>query len=372
VQEGGPDALFDDEPGGPVDRFTYDALPGRVVFGAGASRTELAPELARLGASRVLLVASGSAVSPARERTQAVPVVGEFTEVREHVPVPVAEKARSRAAEVGADAVLAFGGGSSVGTAKAIALTTGLPILCVPTTYAGSEATPVWGMTEGGRKTTGRDERVLPRTIVYDPELTYSLPARIAAASGLNAMAHCVEAFWAPRANPVSTALAEDGIRALGAGLARIVDEPSAEGARADALYGAYLAGTCLAGAGSGLHHAICHALGGAYDLPHALTHATVLPHVVAYTLPYAAEASHRMRRALDTDDPAGALRALATRLAIPAGLRELGLTEDRLEPVVDRLDGHLPAGHPRPTDRAALRALLHDAWAGTTPKETV
>jgi alcohol dehydrogenase class IV len=364
--------LVDDASGGPVDRFTYDALPGRVVFGTGTSRTELAPELERLGASRVLLVAGGSAVAPARERTGGLPVVGEFTEVREHVPVPVAEKARTRAAEVGADVVLAFGGGSAVGTAKAIALTTGLPILCVPTTYSGSEATPVWGMTGGGRKTTGRHERVLPRTIVYDPELTYGLPVRISSASGLNAMAHCVEAFWAPRANPVSTALAEDGIRALAAGLARIPDEPSAEGARADALYGAYLAGASLAGAGSGLHHAICHALGGAYDLPHALTHATVLPHVVAYTLPYAPEALRRMARAFDTDDPAAALRALAARLGIPKGLRELGLTEDQLEPIVERLDGHLPAGHPRPTDRDALRALLHDAWAGITPKETV
>jgi alcohol dehydrogenase class IV len=355
-----------------VDRFTYDALPGRVVFGAGASRTELAPELARLGASRVFLVAGGSAVPAARERTRDLPVVGEFTEVREHVPVPVAEQARRRAAEVGADAVLAFGGGSAIGTAKAVALTTGLPILCVPTTYSGSEVTPVWGMSEGGRKTTGRDERVLPRAIVYDPELTYGLPVRISSASGLNAMAHCVEAFWAPRANPVSTVLAEDGIRALATGLAVIAEEPTAEGARSDALYGAYLAGASLAGAGSGLHHAICHALGGAYDLPHALTHAIVLPHVVAYTLPYAAEASRRLRRALDTDDPVSALRALATRLGIPAGLRELGLAEDQLEPIVEQLDGHLPAGHPRPTDRDALRALLHDAWAGTTPKETV
>jgi alcohol dehydrogenase class IV len=317
-------------------------------------------------------VAGASALPAARERTKDLPVVGEFTEVREHVPVPVAEQARRRAAEVGADAVLAFGGGSAIGTAKAVALTTGLPILCVPTTYSGSEVTPVWGMSKGGRKTTGRDERVLPRAIVYDPELTYGLPVRISSASGLNAMAHCVEAFWAPRANPVSTVLAEDGIRALATGLAVIAEEPTAEGARSDALYGAYLAGASLAGAGSGLHHAICHALGGAYDLPHALTHAIVLPHVVAYTLPYAAEASRRLRRALDTDDPVGALRALATRLGIPAGLRELGLAEDQLEPIVERLDGHLPAGHPLPVDRDALRALLHDAWAGTTPKETV
>lgn len=351
-----------------MERFTYDALPGRVVFGPGSSRTELAPELARIGAGRVLLLASGSGVGPAHERIGDVPVVAEFTEVREHVPVPVAERARALAAEVRADALLAFGGGSAVGTAKAVALTTGLPILCVPTTYAGSEVTPVWGMTEHGRKTTGRDGRVLPRTIVYDPELTVGLPVRISSASGLNAMAHCVEAFWAPRANPVSSALAEDGVRALAAGLPRIAANPADLPARGDALHGAYLAGASLAGAGAGLHHAICHALGGAYDLPHALTHATVLPHVVAALLPSAPEALRRMSRALGSDDPAGALRDLAARLGIPAGLHELGMTEEQIEPVARTLDGHVPGS---PLDRTALRALLHDAWAGTTTKES-
>ena len=202
------------------------------------------------------------------------------------MPVEVADAARKQAAAVGADAVLSVGGGSATGTAKAVALTTGLPVIAVPTTYAGSEVTPVWGLTEGERKTTGVDPRVLPRLVIYDPELTVSLPGPLSAASGLNAMAHCVDAFWAPGRNPVSALAAGEAIRVLAAALPLVSEDGTDVGARGDLLYGAYLAGTAFAVAGSGLHHKICHVLGGRYGLPHAQTHAIMLPYVLAFNAP--------------------------------------------------------------------------------------
>ncbi|MDT7773755.1 MAG: maleylacetate reductase [Pseudonocardiales bacterium] len=361
-----------------MQEFHYDALPGRVVFGAGVARRELRAEADRLGVNRVLLVATESEEPLARELAAPLGerVVAVFTSVRPHVPIQVAEAARALATSVRADAVLSVGGGSTTGTAKAIALTTGLPIIAVPTTYAGSEVTPVWGLTEQARKTTGVDHRVLPRTVIYDPELTVTLPADLSAASGLNALAHCVEAFWAPRRNPISSLAAEEGIRALAAGLPSVHATPGDLAARSDLLYGAYLAGSAFAVAGSGLHHKICHALGGAYNLPHAQTHAIVLPEVLAFNAPAAPDAARRIGRALrggpdtgcsDTGeaDPVGALRALSARLGIPRGLRELGLEEDQIDVVAALVEPAVPADNPRRADRAALREIIHAAWAG-------
>lgn len=357
--------------------FDYEALPGRVVFGAGVARTALAAEIDRLEATRVVLIATDSEEPLVRQLAApfADRVVTVFTAVRPHVPVTVAEAARALTASARADAVLSVGGGSTTGTAKAVALTSGLPIIAVPTTYAGSEVTPVWGLTEGARKITGTDQRVLPRTVLYDPELTLTLPAELSAGSGLNAMAHCVEAFWAPRRNPVTALAAEEGIRSLAAGLPAVLADPADVGARSDLLYGAYLAGSAFAVAGSGLHHKICHALGGAFDLPHALTHAIVLPHVLAFNAPAAPDATHRIGRALGTDDPVAALRELTHQLGIPRGLRELGMTEDQVDEAAGLIEPTVPADNPCPVDRAALREIIHAAWAGaslavTTPTE--
>ncbi|HWN35917.1 MAG TPA: maleylacetate reductase [Pseudonocardia sp.] len=381
-----------------MQEFHYDALPGRVVFGAGVARRELRAEADRLAVDRVLLVATETEEPLARELAAPLGerVVAVFTSVRPHVPIQVAEAARALAASVRADAVLSIGGGSTTGTAKAIALTTGLPIIAVPTTYAGSEVTPVWGLTESSasgtsigaeqsRKTTGVDHRVLPRTVVYDPELTVTLPADLSAASGLNALAHCVEAFWAPRRNPISSLAAEEGIRALAAGLPAVHADPTDLAARSDLLYGAYLAGSAFAVAGSGLHHKICHALGGAFNLPHAQTHAIVLPEVLAFNAPAAPDAARRIGRALgagaqanaghhegadhtgDTD-PVRALRELSAGLGIPRGLRELGLREDQIDESVELVAPAVPVDNPRRADRAALREIIHAAWAGSVP----
>ncbi|MEO3830253.1 maleylacetate reductase [Actinomadura sp. B10D3] len=339
-----------------------------MVFGSGIARSGLLGEVDAFGADGILLISADTEAALARELCApfADRVAVTFTGVRPHVPVEVAERAREVAS--GADLVLSVGGGSTTGTAKAVALTTGLPIVAVPTTYAGSEVTPVWGLTEGSRKTTGTDPRVLPRTVVYDPDLTLTLPAALSAASGLNAMAHCVEAFWAPRRNPVSSAVAEDGIRHLSAGLLAVAADPADRDARAELLLGAYLAGSAFAGAGSGLHHKICHVLGGAFDLPHAQTHAIVLPHVLAFNAPGAPAAASRIASALGRPDPVGGLREFGEKLGVPAGLRELGLRESGLDDVLDDILAIVPADNPRPVTSAGLRTLLRAAWGGTDP----
>ncbi len=350
--------------------FTYDGLPGRIVFGAGVARTTLPSELDLLGADRILLIASGAENDIAEQLSAPFGdrVVATFTDVRPHVPVEVAELARRTATDAGADIVLSVGGGSTTGTAKAVALTTRLPILAVPTTYAGSEVTPVWGMTERGRKTTGTDRRVLPATVLYDPELTVTLPVELSVASGLNALAHCVEAFWAPRRSPVSSAVAEDGIRHLLAGLKTIAAAPTGLASRSELLLGAYLAGSAFAVAGSGLHHKICHVLGGAFDLPHAQTHAIVLPYVLAYNAANAREATDRIGRALGRTDTVEALRELGRGLGNVTSLRELGMDESDIDTVIDDIAAIAPADNPTPVTSEGLRELLLGAWAGSDP----
>jgi maleylacetate reductase len=348
--------------------FEYDALPVRVIFGLGTADRKLAGVVDDLGVRRVLLIVTGREEPLARRLVApfAGRVAGVFTDVRPHVPIEVAEAARAVVARHGADAVLCVGGGSTTGTAKAVALTTGLPIVAVPTTYAGSEVTPVWGLTEDGRKTTARDPRVLPRVVVYDPALTVTLPPGLSAVSGLNAVAHCVEAFWGPRANPVSSVMAEEGIRAMAAGLPGVVRDPGDLEARSDVLYGAWLAGTVFATAGSGLHHKICHVLGGAYDLPHAEMHAVVLPHVMALVAPALPDVDARLSAALGAPvgTPAAAgLAALARRVGAPTGLRELGLGEDELDAAARLVAEQVPD-----RSQAEIEALLWAAWHGETP----
>jgi alcohol dehydrogenase class IV len=354
--------------------FTYEALPGRIVFGAGAgaARERLADEVHALGAQRVLLVAAEAEAELAAELSAPLgeAIVARFDGVRPHVPVAVAAAAVALARESAADCLLSVGGGSTTGTAKAVALETGLPIVAVPTTYAGSEVTPVWGSTEDERKVTGRSAKVLPRVVVYDPELTYGLPPRITAASGMNAIAHCVEALYAPGRNPISSLVALEGIEALASCIPRAVTDPGDPVARAGALYGAYLAGSAFAVAGSGLHHKICHALGGALDLPHAETHSIVLPHVVAFQHPAAPELMDTVAARLGAAPgmAAAALQALAAECGLPLALREVGMPEDGIERVIEQIVEAVPKDNPRPVDADAVRAILTAAYEGANP----
>ena len=353
--------------------ITFEALPGRVVFGPRASRERLAAEVDRLGASRLLLIATERERARAEELSAVLGdrVAGRFTDVRPHVPAEVAERARAAAREAGADALLSIGGGSTTGTAKAVALEAALPIVAVPTTYAGSEVTPVWGMTEGRRKTTGTDPRVLPRVVVYDPELTFTLPPAITGPSAMNALAHCVEAFYGPGANPITALVAEEGIRALAAGVPVAVSRPHEPDGRSETLYGAYLAGAAFAVAGSGLHHKICHVLGGAYDLPHAELHTVVLPQVVAFQAPALPEVMERVARALGgygRDGAAAGLHELALAIGAPTALRDIGMREADLDEAAGLVLEKVPDDNPRPVSEDDVRQLLQAAFEGRRP----
>jgi maleylacetate reductase len=336
------------------------------------ARGRLPQEADRVGIRRILVLSTPEQ----RDTAEAVAaslgdrVAGLFPRAVMHVPIEVAHDAREEAARLGADGFLAVGGGSTVGLAKAIALVSALPIVAVPTTYAGSEMTPIFGITEDGIKTTGRDPRVLPRTVIYDPELTLSLPASLSAASGLNAVAHAVEALYAPDANPIVSLMAAESIAAFAGALPKVVREPSDLAARSEALYGAWLAGSVLGSVGMGLHHKLCHTLGGTFNLPHAETHAVVLPHAIAYNAPFATDALARAARALgasDARDVPGALFDLAVAVGAPTSLAAIGMPADGLDRAAE-IATRSPYPNPRPLERDAIRTLLQNAFDGTRP----
>ena len=353
--------------------FTHVTLSQRVRFGRGLVAEHLEEEVGRIGARRVMVVSTGREERDRPDLLDGIPVALRWTEVRRHVPVAEAERARQAARAAGADLLLALGGGSAVGLAKAVALSDGIPVIAVPTTFAGSESTDVWGLTEGGTKTTGTDPAVLPVAVVYDPALTDRMPTDLAVASGLNALAHCVDALWAPRADPVNRALALEGARLLARGL-RAVAAGTAGEVRDGTLLGAHLAAVAFASSGAGLHHKVCHVLGGTYDLPHATTHAVVLPHVLALNGPAVPDAAARLADALGTstgpaDGPESAVRALdALRadLRAPTALRDHGLAERDLADATDRCLAVVPPSNPVAVTREAMTRLLRAAWAGT------
>jgi maleylacetate reductase len=355
-------------------RFVHDTLPQRVAFGSGAAATNLSGEIGGLGAARVMLIAAEAEMHLADAVAKDIPVAVRHDDVVMHVPVEVAERAREAAARHDVDVLVSVGGGSTTGLAKAVAMTTGLPIIAVPTTYAGSEATPVWGLTEGAKKTTGVDQRVLPKVVIYDAALTMSLPVKMSVASGLNALAHCVDSMWAPNADPINAAFAAEGIRSLAAGLPKVVADPMDLDGREHALYAAYLSATAFASAGSGLHHKICHVLGGKYNLPHAQTHATVLPYVLAFNGPAAPEAERRIATAFGTGTPntGGALDglvALKQELNAPHALADYGFREDSIDEAAEAILPSVPPSNPRPVTAADLRTLLRAAWSGADPR---
>ncbi|WP_407522814.1 maleylacetate reductase [Methylobacterium oryzisoli] len=351
-----------------MEAFRFPGLPTRVVFGRG-TLAEVPREMEALGRGRAVVLATPHQ----REEAEALAArlgaraVGVIAEAVMHTPVAVTEAAMARVAGLDADCVVAVGGGSTTGLAKAIALRTDLDQIIVPTTYAGSEMTPILGETRDAVKTTQRSDRIRPETVIYDVDLTLGLPPGLSATSGLNAIAHAVEALYAQDRNPIVSLMAEEAIRALAGALPRILDNPGDRAARSDALYGAWLAGACLGTVGMALHHKLCHVLGGAFDLPHAETHAAVLPHAAAYNAPAAPEAMARVARALAASEAAQGLFDLAAGLGAPTALSAIGMPRDGLDRAAEMAVAQ-PYWNPRPPEREAIRRLLDDAFHGRRP----
>jgi maleylacetate reductase len=349
--------------------FIYNSHPSRVVFGVGRI-SDLPQEVQALGLSRVVVLSTPGQKTLAAdlEKSLGPLCAGIYPHAVMHVPEDVARAAVLHVKTLGADGLVAAGGGSTTGLAKAIALETGLPILAVPTTYAGSEMTSIWGLTKDGVKTTGRDARVLPKTVIYDPALTIRLPADIVATSGMNAIAHCVEAMYAQDQNPVTSMMAEAGINALAHSLPRIVQDPTDAGAREEALYGAWLSGIVLGAVGMALHHKLCHTLGGSFNLPHAGVHTVMIPYVTAFNSSAAESAMLAISRALGSEDAAGGLWDLNRQLDVPCALGQIGMHEKDLDAAAE-LATLKPYWNPRPVTRDAIRELLQNAFEGNRPK---
>ncbi|MGW1208751.1 maleylacetate reductase and hydroxyquinol 1,2-dioxygenase domain-containing protein [Streptomyces sp. NPDC002499] len=354
--------------------FVHSGHLVKVVFGTG-TLGRLREEVEALGRTRALILTTPTRTDLVERARRALGSLsaGEFTEARMHTPVDVTERALEAVRQTGADCLVALGGGSAVGLSKALAVRTGLPQVVVPTTYAGSEATPVLGETRDGVKTTRSAPEIRPRTILYDVSLTLGLPVRTSVTSGVNAMAHAVEALYAPQPDPVTDELALRAIRLLSSALPRIAADPADGEARADALEAAWLAGTCLGTVGMGLHHKLCHTLGGSFGLPHADTHTVVLPHAMAYNAPAAGDAMRRIARALSgpaagpAPDAPTAVYDLVAALNGPTSLRDLGMAAEDLPRAVE-LATATPYPNPRPVTADGIAALLQDAWSGHRP----
>ena len=351
--------------------FVYQNAPMRVVFGTGTLR-RLPDELSHLGVSRALVLATPRQKDLVADIGEMIGerFAGVFTGAVMHTPVEVTERAMEIVHELRADCLVAIGGGSTTGLGKAIALRTDLPQIVLPTSYAGSEMTPVVGQTSGGVKTTQSSPKILPETVIYDVDLTLTMPAKLSATSGINAIAHAVEALYARDRNPLVSLMAQESIRTLAQALPKICAQPGDGAARTDALYGAWLSGICLGAVGMSLHHKLCHTLGGSFNLPHAETHTVILPHALAYNAPAAPEAITRIAAALGVPDPALGLQDLARKLDVPLSLREIGMPESGIDQAAD-LAVKNPYWNPRPIERDAIRELIARAWRGDPPETT-
>lgn len=349
--------------------FIYQAAPARVLFGSG-TRHQIAQEVERLGAKRAMMLSSpGRGEQVARDVAAQLGRLGAgiCAEAVMHTPVEVTERVLPAIHEAGADILIAIGGGSAIGLSKALSLRTGLPQIVLPTTYAGSEMTPVLGETAQNRKVTQRNSKILPQTVIYDVELTLALPVAISVTSGMNAIAHAVEALYAQDGNPVISLLAQEGIAKMAHALPKISASPQDSDARSDALYGAFLCGSVLGATTMALHHKLAHVLGGLFDLPHAQTHTALLPHSIAYNAPATPVAMEAIAQAIGAPEATSGIYDLASSLGAPMALRDLGMPEEGIEAALRQTLAN-PYQNPRSLEVEALRALLTRAWQGLAP----
>jgi len=348
--------------------FAFQMRMPRVVFGAGALR-QVRHEVELIGAERALVLSTPGQKALA-ERVVGLlgpHAAGIFSEAAMHVPVETVHAAEDAVLRVDANCLVAIGGGSTTGLAKALALDSGVPVIAIPTTYAGSEMTTMYGLTEDGAKRTGRDAAVLPRAVIYDPELSLGLPFAISVVSAINAIAHAAEGLYAPDGNPVVDLFAEEGIRKCAAALPRLRRDPRDLAARGDALVGAWMCGTVMGCATVGLHHKLCHTLGGSFGLPHAELHTVVLPHALAYNAAAAPAAMARIAAALQAKSAPVGVFDLAAGHGAATSLAALGMHEADLDRAADlAMQAQYP--NPRPLERGALRELLQRAWEGVRP----
>ena len=352
-----------------IEPFVFPGLRSRVIFGHGTV-AQTGAEIERLGRKRALVLSTPNQKADAEALAGRLDALsgGVFAEAAMHTPVQVTEKALSAYEASAADCVVSLGGGSTTGLGKAIATRTGADQVAIPTTYAGSEMTDILGETAGGEKTTRRDPSILPETVIYDVDLTRSLPPSLTVTSGLNAMAHAAEALYAPDRNPIVSLMAADAIRALCLALPAIARNPDDRDARASALYGAWLCGAALGGTSMALHHKLCHVLGGSFDTPHAETHAILLPHTIGFNSAKAADLLAPISQVLG-GTPGVVLFDFAASLEAPTKLKDFGLGEAELERAAD-IAVKNPYWNPRPFDRASILALLRDAWEGRRPPQ--
>jgi alcohol dehydrogenase class IV len=351
------------------ERFDYASPAIKVRFGAGR-RDEVGAAVEALGGKRALVLSTPEQGALAQEIADRLGAAsgGVFAGAKMHTPVAVTEEAMKIVAADGIDSIVSVGGGSTTGLGKAIALRTDLPQVAIPTTYAGSEMTDILGETREGQKVTQRTDKVRPEIVIYDVDLTMTMPPRLSATSGMNAIAHAVEALYAKDGNPVITLMAEEAIRAFAGALPAIVDDPADREARNGAQYGAWLCGICLNAVSMALHHKLCHVLGGSFDLPHAETHTIVLPHATAYNAPAAPEAMARLANALGADNAADGLYDLNHRLGVPMALKEIGMPEEGIDAAA-RAAVSNPYWNPRPLEEDKLRDLIAAAYHGRQPE---
>lgn len=348
--------------------FTYSALPSRVIFGSGR-RIEVKIELERLGIERALVLSTADQSATGAEFAAMIGnrVGAIYPGAVMHTPLEVTESAMLQMQQMNCDGILSVGGGSTIGLGKAIAYRTGLPQVVVPTTYAGSEMTPILGQTEKGLKTTLRSSKILPETVIYDPELTLTLPSFITGPSGMNAIAHAVEALYAENTNPIISMMAEASIKALATALPVLMSNGSDLAARESATYGAWLAGVCLGSVGMAIHHKICHTLGGRFNLNHADIHCLMIPYSTAFNADAAPSAMAAISRALDGKDAAGGLYDLLQTVGNKLSLADMGMTAANLDEA-SKLAVQNPYFNPHPVTQEGVRAMLQAAFEGRRP----
>lgn len=347
--------------------FTYTSRPSRVLFGQGTI-SSITTELHSLGASRAIILCTPrqTGLADLLKSHLGDLCVGTFAHAAMHTPKHITNDAIAYSKAQNADSVISIGGGSTIGLGKACAFHANLTHIAIPTTYSGSEATPILGETVNGVKTTKSDPRILPKTIIYDVDLSLSLPPDVSAYSGINAIAHAVEALYAQTSNPIMTLLAKEAIRVLASSLPKIVDDPANKEARSDALYGAWLCGTCLGSVGMCLHHKLCHALGGSFGLPHAETHTAVLPHALAYNAPKVPDVMATLAAVLpDSEvDAIHGLNLLLERVKVGRALKDLGMKEEDIDKGADIATKN-EYWNPRVVQRDGVREVIRRAWAG-------